>query len=76
MSIQSILSSVPQEVTLNQPYNERVNSNDVPPECTLHQRSLDDKPIETWNDESDHEDYQHLLDRLYTQGLKACAGRS
>lgn len=73
MSILPVLSAVPQEVVLNQAYNTPAcECDDVPSECRLYQRrSLDELPAQWWDDERDHRDYEHCLERLYVQGLRA-----
>lgn len=74
MAILSVLGSVPEEVQPNQPSTAatELDDSDVPVECRLYRRSLDDKPAE-WRDDDcdDHNEYVHLLRRLYVYGLRA-----
>jgi hypothetical protein len=73
MAIVPVLSAVSQEVTLNQPYNAAtdVDENDVPPECRMYQRSRDENPAEWWDEQRGHDEYEHTLERLYVQGVRA-----
>jgi hypothetical protein len=60
-------------VQLNQAYNFRrdIDDNDVPPERRQRSASLDDRPAWVLDDERDeHDEWNHLLDRLYTQGIR------
>ena len=70
---QPVLSPVACDVVLNQAYNvSECDVNDVPSECRLYQRlSIDEKPCEWWDDEQDHVEYEHLIERLYVQGVRA-----
>ena len=68
-----IISRVPQEICLNQAYNELVelDENDVPAECRLHSRSLDDTPARFGDEDDQHAEYESLIHKLYVQGVKA-----